>query len=93
MNILDLLHDVMGIIVGQSILTHQFLDETQLLGTLVVDHCVLLLITQDLLQVSLCTQSIMIALLRLHLSSFATAAGKDGLLSRLRTLTFETDRL
>jgi hypothetical protein len=91
-DILDLLDNMVCVVVGQSVLTHKFLDETQLIGALVIDECVFLLATQDLLQVAFRTDSaFMLCLLGFYLSSFAAAAREDGLLPSLGTLAFETD--
>jgi hypothetical protein len=41
--VLDLLHDVLGLLVLQPVLLHKFLDEPELVGPLVVDQRIVLL--------------------------------------------------
>lgn len=48
-DILDLLNDMICVVKGEAVLTHQLIDETQLIGPLVVNKGILVLIPEDLL--------------------------------------------
>jgi hypothetical protein len=73
MDFLYLLDDVMSVVVGEVVLTHELLDETQLISPLVVDQSVLLLVPKDLLQVALCADYPLVCLLGLLRSYFPSA--------------------